>query len=480
MKSMFWKLFFSLLLAIFIGGGLSVLAISTFGFFSPALMPRDQIIAMDQKLAETIAAAGTSADQIYRFGGEGEYLKFIGALQAGAGIEVFLVSPDGLKIGGGMLNDQQQELLRDARKAQHTILRKSRELLSVGKSLQPNRSDGLVMIGEKHFAFNPPGWPGGKEPPPFGGPVPKPPFEMARKLIQAVIMLSVIAGVCYFIARSLALPLQKLQHTARKIAKGDYSARVGIQRGAVGSEINDLAREFDIMAERTEKAIHAQNRLLRDISHELRSPLARLNVALEILRPHCAAEGENSLNQIGREAERLNDLIGQLIILSRLDCCNQFPLTSTVNLTELIEEIADDVHYEASINDRSVKIVSSVAVEVRGSRELLRRAFENIIRNGARFTAPHSCVEIALRRQEDTAIVRVVDNGPGIPEKELDNVFEPFYRVDEARERESGGVGIGLTISRQALLAHGGKIILKNRNDASGCEATILIPVGRL
>ncbi len=476
MKSMFWKLFLSFLLTIFFGGGLSILTIITFGYLSPNTRQDEQIVAMDQKLSEVIIAAGTSADQVYRFGGEEEYLKYVDAVQRGTGIQIILVTSDNLKINGKRVSQEQENIVKASRHTQQPVLHKKPGLLTVGRDLSFSKSEGTVMIGTKKFG--PPHKPLAKpDPPPlFVEQGLKPSLFLAGQIIKTVVMLLIIAGVCYFLARSLSLPLKKLQQTTRRIARGDYSARVGSKLGPTGSEINDLGREFDIMAERTEKAIHAQNRLLRDISHELRSPLARLNVALELARSHCQKGGDKALSQIDREANRLNDLIGQLIILTRLESGGQLQVAEPVNLTELLAEVACDVNFETSIDDRFVQIVNSVPVVVRGSRELLRRALENIIRNGARFTAPNTCVDISLTLQDKMVLITVIDNGPGVPERDLPHLFEPFYRVAESRERGSGGVGIGLTISRQAILAHSGKIILKNRRDSSGIQADILLP----
>jgi len=217
--------------------------------------------------------------------------------------------------------------------------------------------------------------------------------------------------------------------------------------------------------------------LLRDISHELRSPLARQNVALELARQRCQAEDDKALNQIGREADRLNELIGQLLILTRLESGGELSGAEPVQLADLVAEVAEDVNFEALTNNRSVRVVNTIPVVVFGSREFLRRAIENITRNGARFTREGTSVELSLTIQGEEAVITIVDSGPGVAEKDLSHLFEPFYRVAEARERKSGGVGIGLTIARQAIRAHGGEVNLRNRSDAAGLTVTISLPL---
>jgi signal transduction histidine kinase len=212
--------------------------------------------------------------------------------------------------------------------------------------------------------------------------------------------------------------------------------------------VREKEKDFNIMVERTKKVINAQKRLLCDISHELRSPLARLN-----------------------------ELVGHLLILTRLESGAGIHALEQVNLAGLLREVAGDANFEASCNGRGVKVVSSAEITVNGSRELLRRAIENIVRNTAQYTAEHTQVEIVLSVGEKEAEIKVIDFGPGVPERDLPHLFVPFYRVAETRERQSGGVGIGLAINEQAVKAHGGKFIACNGDDRQGLIVTITLPL---
>ena len=290
------------------------------------------------------------------------------------------------------------------------------------------------------------------------------------------------AGViCYLLARSFSAPLARLRRISRQIAAGDLSARAGTSLGKPGNEIGDLARDFDHMAERMEGLVNGQKRLLLDISHELRSPLTRLNLALELAKKRFA-EDDGNLARIARESERLNVLIGQLLALTRSEALAIDTDSSPVHLADLLLEIAEDVNFENQNRGKGVTILELEAAVVAGSRELLRQAIENIVRNGAYYTRPESRVEISLSSRENEAggrlaVIRIRDHGPGVPEDKLPHLTEPFYRVAEARERNSGGTGLGLAIARQAVLQHGGTLLFANAPDRDGLIVDILLPI---
>jgi two-component system sensor histidine kinase CpxA len=216
------------------------------------------------------------------------------------------------------------------------------------------------------------------------------------------------------------------------------------------------------MAERTESLVGAQQRLIRDVSHELRSPLARLNVALELARQSAGPAHSAPFDRIGRESDRLNELIGQLLMLTKLESESGMPHRTDLDIADLIAEIAQDVDFEARGNDRGVVVTAGEPLTLKGNRELLRQALENLVRNAARYTVTGTVVEISLRKKvsggRDWARIEVRDQGPGVPESELYDIFRPFYRVNDARERQSGGAGVGLAISDRAVRLHGGSL----------------------
>jgi signal transduction histidine kinase len=223
------------------------------------------------------------------------------------------------------------------------------------------------------------------------------------------------------------------------------------------------------MAERLQNLVDAQRRLLTDISHELRSPLARLNVALELARQRSGPDARSALDRIDRETNRLNELIQALLTIARLDGGDISIRKEPVPLQELIREIAKDAAFESQHRGCQVSVIITDECEVLGSPRLLHSALENVVRNAIRYTQEGTSVEIRLEKAEShnstglEAVVRVTDSGPGVPENTLDKLFQPFYRIDDARGRQTGGVGLGLAITEKAVLLHGGTVRAANR-----------------
>ncbi len=298
-----------------------------------------------------------------------------------------------------------------------------------------------------------------------------------RGLPRLGIALSVVAAglISYLLALYLTSPVKKLITVVQSFAEGNLDARVTPQMGNRRDELADLGREFDHMAERIAALISSQKRLLADISHELRSPLARLTVALELARNNTNSKGMAALDRIELESERVNKLVGQLLALTRLESGAERVPPEMVALDELVQQVVDDASYEAGPQNKDVKILQLDPCRMRGSVELLRSGIENVIRNAIRYTAAGSAVEVSLAARLDTALVSVRDHGPGVPEAELAHIFEPFYRVSEARERTSGGVGLGLSIADRTVKLHGGTIRAANAQD--GLLITIELPL---
>jgi two-component system sensor histidine kinase CpxA len=297
-----------------------------------------------------------------------------------------------------------------------------------------------------------------------------------RGLPQLGIVLSIIAAgiISYLLALYLTSPVKKLKTVVQSFAEGNLDARITPQLGSRHDELADLGREFDHMAERIAALISSQKRLLADISHELRSPLARLTVALELARKNTSGKGVGALDRIEMESERVNKLVGQLLALTRLESGAERVPPETVALEELVQQVIDDANYEAKPLNKEVKATQLDACRVRGSGELLRSGIENVVRNAIRYTAEGSAIEVSLACKLDTALLTVRDFGPGVPEAELSHIFEPFYRVSEARERSSGGVGLGLSIAERTVKLHGGNIRAANVQD--GLLITIELP----
>ena len=291
--------------------------------------------------------------------------------------------------------------------------------------------------------------------------------------------LSILAAgvISYLLALYLTSPVKKLKSVVQSFAEGNLDVRVAPQLGGRHDELADLGREFDHMAERIAALISSQKRLLADISHELRSPLARLTVALELARKNTTGKGAAALDRIEMESERVNTLVGQLLALTRLESGAERVPPETVALEDVVQQVIDDANYEAKPLHKEVRVLELAQCVVRGSSELLRSGIENVVRNAIRYTAEGTAVEVTLTTRLDAAVVTVRDHGPGVPDSELQHIFEPFYRVGEARERSSGGVGLGLSIADRTIKLHGGSV--RAENVSGGLLITIEIPLSQ-
>ena len=292
-------------------------------------------------------------------------------------------------------------------------------------------------------------------------------FMGPRGLHGLGIVIAVLTSglVCYLLAGYLTAPVVRLRAATQKLAAGDLTARAGVKSNR-HDEIGELVRDFDGMAGRMETLVSEQNRLLNDISHELRSPLARLNVALGLARQCTGPEAVSALNRMELESGRLEEMIDRLLTLSRLEAGQDLLDRSSLPLGDLIQEIAKDADFEAQSRNCHVTAVVAQECTVTGSPALLRSAIENVVRNATRYTEEGTTVEVRLENETSTtgsvAAVRVSDHGPGVPEEALDKLFRPFFRVDDARGRQTGGSGLGLAITERAVRLHGGTVRAEN------------------
>jgi two-component system sensor histidine kinase CpxA len=298
---------------------------------------------------------------------------------------------------------------------------------------------------------------------------------------QALRLLAVLltGGLLYYgLARYLTTPIRQLRETTHEFANGNMAARVSPKLIKRGDEIAHLGQDFNSMAERLQSMVAAQHRLLGDISHELRSPLARMSVALELARKRAAPEAKSALDRIEHEAENLNEMIGHLLRLTRLESGTDGFQMSEVDLARLVREVADDADFEARSRNRSVRVTTCEECSTKGTEELLRSAVENVVRNAVRYTAEGTEVDVSLRVKngnENSAIISVRDHGQGVPEEAMEKIFHPFYRTEDARDRESGGSGLGLAITSRAVRLHGGSVEAANAANG-GLEITIKLP----
>ena len=242
--------------------------------------------------------------------------------------------------------------------------------------------------------------------------------------------------------------------------------RIGKNTGKWKDELSELADDFDGMAERIESLLTQQRQLIRDISHELRSPLARLAIAVELVRRQTGEESITALDRIEREAILLNEMIGQVLAISRFESNIETIQIAPVDLTILLEEITDDANFEAHARNCIVQLIESRECIISGNEEWLRRAIENVVRNAVRYTYMNTTVDIRLKQtalnSTSYAEISIRDHGPGVSEANLPHLFRPFYRVSNARERQTGGTGLGLAITERAVAFHNGSITASN------------------
>lgn len=297
--------------------------------------------------------------------------------------------------------------------------------------------------------------------------------ESRLRYLRVIGLFLTALAVCYALARYLTSPIGKINAATHKLADGDLKTRVADQVGRRRDELSQLARDFDLMAERIESLVTSQQRLTRDISHELRSPLARMNVALEIAKQKSSGDAAPLLQRIETESNRLNEMIAQLLTLSRLESGSRNFERENVDLAQLVAQIAEDAGFEAEAQGKAVKFEGSGTCVITGSESLIWSAIENVVRNAVRYTRPGTSVEVSLNKRGKSAVVKVEDRGGGVPEAEIKNLFRPFYRVGEARERSTGGIGLGLAIAEQAIKAHNGTIAAYNR--AEGLVVEIVL-----
>lgn len=285
------------------------------------------------------------------------------------------------------------------------------------------------------------------------------------------------ALVSWMLARYLAAPLARLSRTSRQLAAGDLGARVGGNLDHRKDEFGQLARDLDEMARRLQISQQANERLLRDVSHELRSPLARLRVALEIARNKERHKVSAELDRIELETVRLENLVDEVLSLLRESSVTQELKLSRFDLADLLQDLVETVNYEISDDCEPIELKLEPPLSLEADRELIWRVLENLLRNALIHSADAGGILVRAKKVDHDQIeVQVLDSGPGIDQKQIDRIFEPFFRVDEARARGSGGHGLGLAIAASAVRRHNGRISAENRRQG-GLEVRVVLPV---
>jgi signal transduction histidine kinase len=272
----------------------------------------------------------------------------------------------------------------------------------------------------------------------------------------------VSAFLCLIIAHYLSKPIERLRNATNELARGNLDIRVSRYIGNRRDEIAELVRDFDSMADELRNLIQSERNLLSGVSHELRSPIARIRLALTLARGADAKERREMLDRIEQDTIQLDSMLEKILTVARLEGGQHKPKFENVSLRDIVEDILYDARFEATALDVDIRFTGSPEVNLSGDPDLLRSAIENIVRNAIFYSGKGGQIEVNLRRDNGTALLSVRDNGPGVPEESLPLLFKPFYRVDNSRVVSTGGMGLGLAIVRNAVVAHGGTVTAQN------------------
>jgi two-component system sensor histidine kinase CpxA len=438
MPRLFWKLFFALWLSI-----MAFAAVMTWINLTVILQyaveePERGFEANQKRFKLRLANA-------LQDGGEGQAKKLLRSMPRGMRNNILVVDANGNELLGRerVLKRLRQDRIKVSRDQVKSADGQSYTLISTGR--KPPRA--LLAPGPQGVGM--------------------------RLGVAAVIS----ALVSLLLARYLAAPLGQLGRASRQLATGDLSVRVGAPLVERNDEFGQLALDLDEMAGRLQVSQQANQRLLRDVSHELRSPLARLRVALEIARNKDQNLVVEELNRIELESERLEKLVDEVLGLLRESSGSQELKIQHFDLAELLQDLVETVNYEIAEGREPIGLQMEPPLLLAADRELLWRVFENLLRNAMIHSGDAEGIHVSANQVSGKEIqVCVRDSGPGISETHIKRIFEPFYRVDEARNRSSGGHGLGLAIAASAVRRHGGRISASNRQ-YGGLEVKVLLPV---
>jgi len=447
----------SLFLKIFLWFWLSIaLVVAVVSFINWSTQPENLRRQWQTFTGETVGINAQTAAQIFESEGENGLREYLDRLQTPDRVNaVAFFDATGRQIAGKPLDATRENLFERALTSDNTELDISPQEIFAARRVQ--LENGEVFV----FATN----------------SKRPTFSVSPDLGTRVLQILGIvfaAGLgCYGLARYLSSPISKLRFATRELANGNLKTRVAEKVGRRRDELAGLARDFDEMAERMENLLTSQKRLTQDVSHELRSPLARMNVALELARQKTNPENAALLERIEKESNNLNDMISRLLVLSKLETGVPDFEKHSLNLTKLIEQTVADADFEAKGKNKSVKVAESEECKIFGSETLLRSAVENVLRNAVRYTKEATAVEVSFIKSGGNVLITVKDYGAGVADAELEKLFRPFYRVGEDRTRRTGGIGLGLAIAERAVHAHGGTIGAKNAADGFVVEINL-------
>jgi signal transduction histidine kinase len=279
-----------------------------------------------------------------------------------------------------------------------------------------------------------------------------------------------IGVLCWLASVAVVSPVRRIAASIALFGQGDLSVRVHSKRR---DEIGQLGGSFNQMAERLQRMILSERRLLADISHELRSPLARLKFAVKLGRT--SADKDAAFDRINRDVDRIASLVSGIVEITQVEGDPVAQGTEIMRIGDVLDEVIHDCTLEAEVRGCRIVLSGVSTGEILGNRELLRRAIENVMRNAIRYSPEHSTIDVSVVEDSGAANITVRDYGPGVPEDTLTRIFDPFFRVEEARDALGGGSGLGLSIAKRAVQVHHGTIIAEN--SLPGLRVQIKVPL---
>jgi len=475
MRSLFFKIFLWFWVSLILVGIALVLTTLSTGSDVETLRWRSAALAISAQ----------NAVEVFERGGREGLRSYLQRVEMRTRLRSYLFDASGIELSGRPEPPGAQSLALRALNSSETEFDLSGAVPLGARKETTRAGTDFVLVAELPVRPVPlRGDPRGR-PPPLRGRPQEVPFlsflrgEPSSLALRLLVVFLTGGGVCYGLARYIASPVSRLRAATRLLSGGDLSVRVGASLGSRRDELGDLSRDFDGMAERLENLLESQRRLLGDISHELRSPLARMSVALELARRSSGPESAWALDRIAREAERLNEMVAQLLTLTRLESGLSGIEKCELGLGDLLREVVEDAAFEAQGGNRRVTLSVDEDFRLTGNEGLVRSAFENVIRNAVAYTDPDTEVEVRLFGEPGPggreAVTTVRDHGRGVPESALSGMFRPFYRVEDARDRQSGGSGLGLSIAERCIHHHGGRIQAANAH-GGGLLVTIRFP----
>jgi two-component system, OmpR family, sensor histidine kinase CpxA len=450
-RSLFWKIF------LWFWATVIVIALSLVVTF--LLDPGKSSSRWHESLIRTAQYSGTAAIEVAELYGAPAASTYMKGLEDATRLQACLLSEQGDVIAGGSCN----------------LFVKNISLARSTRNISVLLKDGVARVALPIVGTNGRNYIYAAE-----IPVATPGINKTAIAIRLCLAFLVSFCVCYLLTRYLTAPILRLRDASRRLAAGDLTTRASGNMERRNDEFGFLVRDFNAMAGRIEELISRQKQLIYDVSHELRSPLARLNVALDLGRKRKG--NDSAFDHMEHDLELMSEMLGRMLTVAKLDFFSTEVHMTRVDLGELAARVVRSAEFELGDRQNGVRFAMSEECFVQGNAELLQSAIENIIRNAIRYTTPDTSVEVQLQHAAKPTgaliLLSIRDYGTGVPEAELSNIFRPFYRVADDRDRQSGGAGLGLAIADRVIRVHGGSIQAQNVLP-QGLQVEILLPAAK-